>query len=163
MTHIERAFLKSPIGYIEVTCSEAGLRTLSFLDFRVKIQKTPHKLVEVVRQLKDYFDGKLLAFDLPLDPEGSEFQKKVWKEVAKIPFGKTISYQDLAKKVGDPKAFRAVGGANGKNPLSVIIPCHRVIGANGRLTGYEFGLWRKKWLLEHENAFLQKDLFYKGV
>jgi len=160
MSTIERAFLKSPIGYIEVTASEKGLRSLTFLNFRVRVQKTPHRLVETVHQVNAYFCGKLKKFELPLDPEGSDFQVKVWNEVANIPFGKTMTYQELALKVGDPKAFRAVGGANGKNPLSVIIPCHRVIGANNRLTGYAFGLWRKKWLLEHENAFLQKDLFF---
>lgn len=161
MASIERAFLKTPIGYLEVTCSEKGVQTLTFLDFRVRSHKTPHRLVEPVRQLKDYFSGNLKTFDLPIDLTGSEFQMSVWKEVMKIPFGETITYHELARRIGNPDAFRAVGGANGKNPLSVIIPCHRVIGADNRLTGYAFGLWRKKWLLEHESAFLQKDLFYK--
>ncbi|TSA24063.1 MAG: MGMT family protein, partial [Bacteroidetes bacterium] len=90
----------------------------------------------------------------------TEFQTKVWEALEKIPYGKTITYHELAERIGDPKAFRAVGQADAKNPIWIVIPCHRVIGNDGKLVGYAGGLWRKKWLLEHEQAFAQKDLFY---
>ncbi len=102
------------------------------------------------KQIADFFDGKLKDFDLPLKPEGSDFQLAVWKELTRIPFGKTITYGELAKRIGKPDAPRAVGLANGKNPISIIVPCHRVIGASGKLTGYGGGLDRKEWLLAHE-------------
>ena len=107
-------------------------------------------LLEARRQLDDYFSGRRQDFDLPLKPEGSEFQRSVWTELTRIPFGKTISYGELARRIGKPDAFRAVGLANGKNPIAVVVPCHRVIGASGTLTGYGGGIDRKKWLLEHE-------------
>ncbi len=111
-------------------------------------------LKEARRQLEAFFTGNLQAFDLPLKPSGTAFQRTVWDELTRIPFGKTISYGELAKRVGNPAASRAVGLANGKNPISIVIPCHRVIGANGTLTGYGGGIDRKKWLLEHEGVAL---------
>lgn len=102
-------------------------------------------------QLKGYFDGSLLKFDLRLNPHGTDFQKKVWSELVKIGFGKTLAYIDIANLLGDPKLIRAAASANGKNPIAIIIPCHRVIGKNGSLTGYAGGLHRKKWLIDHEN------------
>jgi methylated-DNA-[protein]-cysteine S-methyltransferase len=108
-----------------------------------------------VRQLDEYFSGNRKIFDLPLDLHGTEFQKKVWSELLKIPFGHKISYKELTLKIGDIKAIRAVAAANGANPVSIIVPCHRVIGSDGSLTGYAGGLWRKQWLLEHESS-LQK-------
>lgn len=122
-------------------------------------QKIPDYLKETTQQLLEYFDGKRTDFDLKLNPEGTDFQKKVWKELSKIPFGKTVSYLDIAKRLGDPKAIRAAASANGKNPLWIIVPCHRVIGSDGSLTGYAGGLWRKKWLLEHESPVKQVSLF----
>ena len=121
--------------------------------------KIPEELKEAVLQLQDYFDGKRTTFTFPLNPSGTDFQKKVWDELLHIPFGKTCSYLDLSKKLGDVKAIRAVASANGKNPLWIVVPCHRVIGTDGSLTGYAGGLWRKKWLLEHENPTLQESLF----
>ena len=121
--------------------------------------KIPEELKEAVLQLQDYFDGKRTTFTFPLNPSGTDFQKKVWDELLHIPFGKTCSYLDLSKKLGDVKAIRAVASANGKNPLWIVIPCHRVIGTDGSLTGYAGGLWRKKWLLEHENPVKQETLF----
>ena len=121
--------------------------------------KIPEELKEAVLQLQDYFDGKRTTFTFPLNPSGTDFQKKVWDELLHIPFGKTCSYLDLSKKLGDVKAIRAVASANGKNPLWIVIPCHRVIGSDGSLTGYAGGLWRKKWLLEHENPVKQETLF----
>ena len=98
-------------------------------------------------QLKNYFTGKILAFNIPLNPEGTNFQKKVWEELLKIPYGETITYMELAVRLGDPKAIRAVGTANGRNPIAILIPCHRVIGAGNKLTGYAGGIWRKKHCL----------------
>jgi methylated-DNA-[protein]-cysteine S-methyltransferase len=109
---------------------------------------------EAKRQLAAYFDGRLRDFDLPLTMHGTEFQRKVWDELLLIPFGSTVSYGELARRVGDPKASRAVGTANGRNPISIIVPCHRVIGANGKLTGYGGGLWRKDALLTFESMVL---------
>jgi methylated-DNA-[protein]-cysteine S-methyltransferase len=161
MKSIPRAFLKTPIGFVEITGSEKGISSVHFLDFKVRVPRVPHELKTVVDQLHEYFIGERQAFDLTLDLQGSDFQLRVWSELLKIPYGKTISYHDLAKRIGNEKAFRAAGGANGANPISVIIPCHRVIGSNGRLIGYAGGLKRKKWLLEHEHAFAQRDLFYR--
>jgi methylated-DNA-[protein]-cysteine S-methyltransferase len=160
MTDVKRAFLKTPIGYIEITASEKGVRSLYFLNFRVKPMPVPAILKPCVRQLTEYFKGIRTEFDLPLDLEGTKFQIKVWKEILKIPYGRTITYYDLAKRSGDVKALRAVGGANSANPVSIVVPCHRVIGHNGKLVGYGGGIKRKKWLLEHEHAFAQRDLFY---
>lgn len=101
-------------------------------------------------QFEAYFSGELMEFDLPLAPEGTEFQQKVWAELLKIPYGETITYMDLAVRLGDPKCIRAAGTANGKNPIAIAIPCHRVIGTGNKLTGYAGGIWRKKMLLEFE-------------
>jgi methylated-DNA-[protein]-cysteine S-methyltransferase len=160
MNPMHRAFLKTPIGHLEVTGSEKGIRSLYFLDFRVRPQPVPVCLRACITQLEEYFHGTRRSFDLKLDLVGSPFQLSVWNELVSIPYGQTISYLELARKTGNIKAFRAVGGANGHNPVSVIVPCHRVIGSNGRLVGYRGGLKRKKWLLEHEHAFSQRDLFY---
>jgi len=119
----------------------------------------PLELKDAVTQLQDYFEGKRTDFDFKLNPKGTDFQQKVWQELLNIPFGKTMSYMDLSKKLGDVKAIRAVASANGKNPLWIVVPCHRVIGTDGSLTGYAGGLWRKKWLLEHENPTTQQSLF----
>ena len=110
-------------------------------------------------QLKEYFQGKRTSFNLLLNPQGTKFQKLVWKGLSTIPYGKTISYLAQSKKIGDIKAVRAVAAANGKNPISIIIPCHRVIGSDGSLTGYAGGVWRKKWLLDFENPLKQLSLF----
>ncbi|MBK8951865.1 MAG: methylated-DNA--[protein]-cysteine S-methyltransferase [Chitinophagaceae bacterium] len=107
-------------------------------------------LINCVEQLIQYFNGELRHFDLPLNQPGTTFQQEVWNILTQIPFGKTISYLELARKTGDSKATRAVANANGKNHVAIIVPCHRVIGSNKELTGYAGGLWRKKWLLEHE-------------
>jgi methylated-DNA-[protein]-cysteine S-methyltransferase len=126
----------------------------------VKPRHVPSCLRACITQLEAYFHGTRQSFELKLDLEGSPFQIAVWNELLKIPYGHTISYLDLARRMNNEKASRAVGGANGHNPVSVIVPCHRVIGSNGRLVGYRGGLKRKKWLLEHEHAFSQRDLFY---
>ena len=156
----ERAFLETPIGFVEIDCTEKGIRSLEFINFKVRIKRTPACLKDCKEQLREYFEGKRKQFSVPLDLEGSHFQLMVWNELLKIPYGTTITYFELARRIGDVKALRAVGGANASNPVSIIIPCHRVIGADGKLVGYGGGLWRKKWLLEHEYAFAQRDLFY---
>ncbi|MCK9219834.1 MAG: methylated-DNA--[protein]-cysteine S-methyltransferase [Bacteroidales bacterium] len=163
MNHIQRAFLKTPIGFLEITGSEQGIQSLNFLNFRVRIHRVPSNLKSCIEQLEEYFEGSRQAFSMTLDLEGSPFRLKVWQELLKIPYGTTISYLELARRIGNIKALRAVGGANRNNPVSILIPCHRVVGFNGKLVGYAGGLWRKKWLLEHEHAFAQRDLFYERV
>lgn len=153
------AYLKTPIGTAEFTGDKNGLAKIKVLDKNVSKNIVPKSLQDAVTQLKEYFEGTRKSFDLKLNPSGTEFQKKVWDELQKIPYGKTISYLELSKKLGDVKAIRAVAGANGKNPLWIVLPCHRVIGSNGELTGYAGGLHRKKWLLEHESPSPQQSLF----
>ena len=119
----------------------------------------PEDLKAAVDQLNSYFEGNLKEFSFQVNPEGTAFQKKVWEALLQIPFGKTVSYLQLSRELGDVKAIRAVASANAKNPLWIVVPCHRVIGTDGSLTGYAGGLWRKKWLLEHENPSAQKSLF----
>lgn len=157
---METAYIKSPLGITKITGDENGISVISILSDETEISsKIPKDLEEAVSQLNDYFDGKRQDFDFKLNPAGTEFQQKVWQELLKIPFGKTMSYMDLSKKLGDVKAIRAVASANGKNPLWIVVPCHRVIGTDGSLTGYAGGLWRKKWLLEHETPSMQQSLF----
>ena len=119
----------------------------------------PPVVREAVEQLNEYFAGNRNEFDLQLDYEGSEFQKRVWAELLKIPFGKTRSYKEMAQNLGDPKCIRAAATANGKNPIVVVIPCHRVIGKDGSLVGFGGGLERKKYLLKHESTYIQGSLF----
>ena len=152
-------FIKTPLGIAKIIGDEEGISEISVQDEGEISKSVPKELKEVVAQLKDYFSGKRNDFDLKLNPKGTDFQQKVWKELLNIPFAKTMSYLDLAKKLGDPKVIRAAASANGKNPLWIIVPCHRVIGTDGSLTGYAGGLWRKKWLLEHENPTTQQSFF----
>jgi methylated-DNA-[protein]-cysteine S-methyltransferase len=157
---MKTAIIKTPLGYTEIIGDENGISKIHVLNEEVEISKSiPKELKNAVSQLQEYFDGKRTQFDFKLNPTGTEFQKKVWQELLQIPFGKTCSYLDLSKKIGDVKAIRAVASANGKNPLWIVIPCHRVIGTDGSLTGYAGGLWRKKWLIEHENPVKQESLF----
>ncbi|MBP6039064.1 MAG: methylated-DNA--[protein]-cysteine S-methyltransferase [Flavobacterium sp.] len=157
---MEKAIINTPLGITEIQGDENGISKIYIRDENVEItSKIPSKLKEAVIQLQEYFEGKRTHFTFLLHPSGTEFQKKVWQELLNIPFGKTCSYLELSKKLGDVKAIRAVAAANGKNPLWIVVPCHRVIGSDGSLTGYAGGLWRKKWLLEHENPSAQKTLF----
>lgn len=157
---MEKAIINTPLGLTEIQGDENGISKIYIRDEDVEItSKIPSKLKEAVIQLQEYFEGKRTHFTFLLHPSGTEFQKKVWQELLNIPFGKTCSYLELSKKLGDVKAIRAVAAANGKNPLWIVVPCHRVIGSDGSLTGYAGGLWRKKWLLEHENPSVQKTLF----
>ena len=146
----------SPVGQLLLVSDGNALTGLYMNDHEGSPQPEPGwsndqgNFDRVCDQLARYFSGGLREFDVPLAPEGTEFQKKVWRELRRIPFGETISYGELARRIGQPNASRAVGRANGQNPISVIVPCHRVIGVDGTLTGYGGGIDRKKWLLEHE-------------
>jgi methylated-DNA-[protein]-cysteine S-methyltransferase len=153
--------IESPLGPLLLVADEAGLRRIDFENGRQRAKADPAwkenaaPLKETVRQLNAYFAGKLENFDLPLAPQGTAFQLKVWQRLCDIPFGETMSYGELAKRIGNPKASRAVGLANGSNPIPIIIPCHRVIGSNGKLTGYGGGLPIKEKLLALEQRRLK--------
>ena len=143
--------LHTPIGYLNITTTDTHLVSCLFSDVAYPTTaEQPAIMQQTIAQLTEYFAGKRKEFDLPLQPEGTEFQKKVWGQLNTIAFGKTASYMDVAKAVSGEKAIRAVGAANGRNPICLIVPCHRVIGSDGSLTGYAGGLWRKEWLLNHE-------------
>ena len=154
------AYLASPIGPLLLAAGQKGLREIRFSQNGKPAQpqpewdNTPAELHEIISQLNAYFAGKLESFDLPLAPEGTPFQQKVWKNLCDIPYGETISYGELAKRIGNPNASRAVGLANGSNPIPIVIPCHRVIGSNGKLTGYGGGLNIKEKLLALEKKQL---------
>ena len=157
---MESCIIKSPLGYTKIEGDVDGIASVYVLNSKEKeTDIIPEELQDCVYQLKEYFDGTRKLFDLKLNPKGTAFQKEVWNALRNIPYGKTISYLDLSKKLGDVKAIRAVANANGKNPLWIIVPCHRVIGSDGSLTGYAGGLHRKQWLLEHESPLKQQSLF----
>lgn len=157
---MDKCIFKSPLGYIKIIGDVDGISVITILDSEEKITDIiPPSLEDGVFQLQEYFQGISNTFDLKLNPKGTPFQKQVWKLLEQIPFGKTISYLDLSKQIGDVKAIRAVANANAKNPLWIVIPCHRVIGTNGSLTGYAGGLHRKEWLLNHEKPHKQQSLF----
>ncbi len=156
---METAYIKTPLGIAKIIGDEKGISEISALDEGIVSDIIPSVLQKSAAQLLDYFQGTRTDFSFKLNPKGTDFQQKVWQELLNIPYGKTISYMDLSKKIGDVKAIRAVASANGKNPLWIVVPCHRVIGADGSLVGYAGGLWRKKWLLEHENPTNQQSLF----
>jgi methylated-DNA-[protein]-cysteine S-methyltransferase len=153
MTATLSGYLSSPIGTIEITVDEAGAVTkISFIDETHVETGTPDDAcLRAVRQLQEYFVGERRRFRLPLAPEGTEFEHRVWAEVCRIPFGSTDTYGEIARRLRDPDAARAVGAANARNPIAIVVPCHRVIGAGGDLTGYAGGVDRKKWLLDHES------------
>ncbi|VXB95961.1 Methylated-DNA--protein-cysteine methyltransferase [Flavobacterium sp. 9AF] len=157
---MQTIFIKTPLGITKISGNEDGIHIISITEGEETIsKKIPKELKEVVNQLEEYFTGKRQNFTFKINPQGTDFQRKVWNALLEIPYGKTLSYLQLSKKLGDVKAIRAVASANGKNPLWIVIPCHRVIGTDGSLTGYAGGLWRKKWLLEHENPIKQESLF----
>lgn len=149
-------YYSSPIGLLEIKTLQNQLVGLHFshsaeiFSNTKKVQPDTALQKKCVQQLDEYFKGSLKQFDLPLHLIGTPFQQSVWNALRTISFGKTTSYQQLSKQLGNTRAIRAVGTANGKNPIAIIIPCHRIIGSNGDLTGYAGELWRKKWLLEHE-------------
>lgn len=150
-------YYHSPVGVLEITGTKDYITGVNFREPKMEedagLEEIPLMLINCTEQLIQYFNGERRTFDLPLNQKGSSFQQETWNHLTTIPFGKTISYIQLALKSGDPKATRAVAGANGKNNVAIIVPCHRVIGANRELVGYAGGLWRKRWLLEHERKF----------
>lgn len=142
----------SPIGLLEIRANDQGVTHILFVESPSRPAR-PHPLIERCQaQLSEYFQGQRLEFDLPLAPTGTDFQQRVWTRLREVPYGETCSYATISAGIGSPKSHRAVGAANGRNPLAIIVPCHRVIGSNGRLTGYAGGLASKEWLLAHEQA-----------
>ena len=161
---VQATFLKTPIGIAKITGDENGIQSISVLDEAtisddLLHSETPDCLQNCKTQLKEYFEGYRTEFELTVNPKGTAFQIKVWKSLLQIPYGKTTSYLEQSSLLGDKKAVRAVASANGKNPILIVIPCHRVLGSDGSLTGFSVGIWRKKWLLAHENPVKQKTLF----
>jgi methylated-DNA-[protein]-cysteine S-methyltransferase len=160
---VSKAYYESPIGTIEVVGTEAGVSGLNFVDIKEEKARPkaksapPTPVANALAQLDGYFRGERKAFTVKLDLGGTAFQKSVWAKLLQVEFGRTTTYKALAKAVGKPAATRAVGGANHSNPVSIIVPCHRVVGSDGRLTGYGGGLWRKDWLLRHEGHDLIKS------
>ncbi len=146
-----RGYFHSPTGIIEIIADEAAIISLKFVKLQsMEEDKHTAMIVECKAQLQEYFRGNRHSFDLPLQPKGTPFQQKVWKALTMIPYGHTISYQELARQIGQPKASRAVGNANGKNPICLLIPCHRVVRSNGALGGYAYGIETKAFLLKLE-------------
>ena len=147
-------YYHSPIGLLKISGTKDFISEITFHDTTQKStgnkKDLPPMLIQCIEELIQYFQGERRVFEFPVNQEGSDFQQKTWNSLMTIPYGKTISYVQLAIKTGDPKATRAVANANGKNNIAIVVPCHRVLGANRELTGYAGGLWRKKWLLEHE-------------
>ena len=144
--------LSTPIGTLLIQASIEGITEVDFIETQHSRMQHNELTARCKRQLQEYFDSKRRTFDLPLDLRGTTFQKAVWDRLTTIPFGQAVSYLDIANLLSKPKAVRAVGAANGKNPVAIIVPCHRVIGADRTLTGYAGGLYRKAWLLEHEGV-----------
>jgi methylated-DNA-[protein]-cysteine S-methyltransferase len=154
MSDIAYTYYKSPVGLLKIGGTEHYISEVSFVDNEdeiIEASETVPLLHLCIEEMIEYFNGKRRSFDLPVHQNGTQFQEKVWGELLNINFGKTISYMDLAKRLGDPKSIRAAASSNGKNHICIIVPCHRVVGSNMSLVGYSGGLWRKKWLLNHEN------------
>jgi O-6-methylguanine DNA methyltransferase len=145
------SYLVSPLDYIEIQAIKDKIINIEFTEEK-RFEDNTNDIIDLAKkQLIEYFKGERMKFDLPLHIAGTKFQERVWLELVKIPYGQTLSYGDIAKNIDNPKASRAVGNANNKNKISIVIPCHRVIGSNGKLVGFGGGVWRKEWLLEHEN------------
>jgi methylated-DNA-[protein]-cysteine S-methyltransferase len=148
---------QSPVGLMRISGSETFISEMVFQDEprtqsnENSAMEMPALVVQAIEQLIQYFQGQRRVFDLPLHQQGTEFQQKVWHELINIPYGKTVSYLELSRRLGDPKSIRAAASANGKNNICIVVPCHRVIGSNKDLIGYSGGLWRKKWLLALES------------
>jgi methylated-DNA-[protein]-cysteine S-methyltransferase len=157
---MEICHIETPLGHAKIVGDENGIASVSILNTTHELTEViPEMLLDCVTQLKEYFNEDRKTFDIKLNPKGTVFQQRVWKQLETIPFGKSLSYLQLSKQLGDPKAIRAVANASGKNPFWIIVPCHRVIGSDGSLTGYAGGLHRKQWLLNHESEYKQQTLF----
>jgi methylated-DNA-[protein]-cysteine S-methyltransferase len=160
------AYYNSPIGLIRIEGDAGGISIIHLTDDENTTKNNddlPQELKDCLTQLDEYFNNKRDTFHLKLNPKGSPFQQQVWIGLQQIPFGKSLSYLAFSRILGDEKAIRAVASANGQNPLAIVIPCHRVIGSDGSLTGYAGGLWRKEWLLKHEknDAFRQTKISFE--
>ncbi len=154
MTDSYHTYYKSPLGILKICSTSQYITEITFIDNEENVHAATEineLLAAAVEQLIEYFNGKRRSFDVPVHQNGTLFQARVWNELLGIQFGKTISYMDLAKRLGDPKAIRAAASTNGRNQICIVVPCHRVIGTDRGLVGYAGGLWRKKWLLNHEN------------
>ncbi|MDX2285910.1 MAG: methylated-DNA--[protein]-cysteine S-methyltransferase [Bacteroidia bacterium] len=152
---IAKTYCDTPIGTVELTASDAGIRSLCFVEYPTyEIHPTHDRLLECIEQIEEYFAGKRTLFTVFLDLQGTDFQRRVWLELINIPLGSTITYLDLAKRILSPDAVRAVGHACGRNQHWLLVPCHRVVASTGALTGYAGGLPRKRWLIEHEWSML---------
>ena len=146
-------YLQTPLGWLKIVATDQALVEIDFVTQPEK-SVAPNRITNKARtQLQEYFSAERKVFDLPLDPQGTNFQKQVWQALQQVPFGQTRSYRQIAQMINNPRAVRAVGLANGKNPIPIIIPCHRIIAASGELGGYSAGLWRKEWLLKHERIW----------
>ena len=155
-----QCIVDTPLGNAKIQRTDRGIASIKIIDTQEDISdKIPSALQDCVNQLNEYFGNKRKIFELTLNPKGTPFQMKVWQHLQTIPFGNTISYLELSHNIGDKKAVRAVASANAKNPLWIVIPCHRIIGSDGSLRGYAGGLRRKTWLLNHEGVIQQQSLF----
>lgn len=153
MENLLQISLQTPIGHLIIRGNENYIFEISFAENPIITSESLPNLLSICQsQFIEYFEKKRTTFNFPIQLVGTDFQKETWQKLSEIPYGKTISYKTLAHRLGDVKKIRAAASANGKNPISIVIPCHRVIGADGSMTGYAAGIWRKKWLLEHEEA-----------
>jgi|YelNatPaOPRAMG01_1025707.scaffolds.fasta_scaffold02391_6 methylated-DNA-[protein]-cysteine S-methyltransferase len=150
MSNFQKAYYESPIGTIKIMGTDDLIYSIDFTDEIQKTNYNYHEIQNCIFQLDEYFTGKRKVFSINYILDGTDFQKRVWNEMMKIPFGKVVSYKDIAISIGYPKAVRAVGSAVGKNPMTIIIPCHRVVKSDGKIGNYGGGQWRKLWLLDHE-------------
>jgi methylated-DNA-[protein]-cysteine S-methyltransferase len=154
MQELYYTYYESPVGLLKIGGTDNFIAEISFIDNREQIAHGEPGVSDMIHycteQLIEYFTGRRKVFDIPVHQEGTDFQQRVWSQLLSVPFGKTASYLDMAKKLGDPKCIRAAAAANGKNNIAIIVPCHRIIGSDKSLVGYSGGMWRKKWLLQHE-------------
>ncbi len=159
---MEQLFIESfesPVGHIQISATAEAISSILFVE-APSVEQSPSPLTQkAIEELQDFFRGGRTEFTLQLEPQGTAFEKQVWQELTSIPFGATCSYLDIARRLNNLGAIRAVGRANGANPIAIVIPCHRVIGSDGSLTGYGGGLWRKRWLLDHEARVAGSVLF----
>ena len=151
--------INSPLGFIKIEGNDDGISYLNFSDSTSESTEFPPEIQDAVIQIREYFAGNRKEFTIKISPQGTEFQQKVWNLLQQVPHGKTINYSQLSDQYGDPKAIRAVASANGKNPILIIIPCHRIISKDGGLGGFSAEIWRKEWLLNHEQNCQQEQLF----
>ncbi len=162
-----KSYYPSPIGLLEIIFTEQGIINITFIDekkvdYKYFVNKNLRFMYNLIYdQLNEYFTGNRKKFYLPVVFQGTDFQVKVWKQLIRVPFGETRSYKEIAEAIGSPGAARAVGNANRKNPLPILVPCHRIIKTDGQLCGYASGIWRKKWLIEHEKRYNRKGRIQK--